>query len=434
MKTWFTQLGVSLRSAETLVVTFCVTLPALMILSGSVLAAEPNKSEFEAWKAETRQQLRAALGIPSQQVPLAAEKRGQFEHDGIVIEKWIFTSEPGSRVPAVLYRPKSSAQPMPAIVFTYGHGCSKSQWAYHYAGLLYAKLGLASLAIDPMGEEERNVQGRMGTREHDIAALDERAAAANRIIMGKLVYDTMRSIDFLLERDDIDSQRIGIVGFSLGGTKASWMAALDPRIKLAIVAGWCYGDAALPTKLCSKVPTERMLKLCTWPQFATLAAPSCALLVMNGDADVIIDRTGDGSAWRQTSATINEAAATYQRLGVAEKIENWMEPQAGHRPFFIYKRAIEWIHQYLGTPGWSLEQIQALPTINSGQWCDLHGVQLEKLYSSELHYRGATLVDLKLIPVSRETLACLRPNELGTPEFTLEGWLTTIEANNPRKN
>ncbi|MDP6749872.1 MAG: hypothetical protein QGH37_23160 [Candidatus Poribacteria bacterium] len=35
--------------------------------------------------------------------------------------------------------------------------------------------------------------------------------------MGKLVFDTMRGIDFLLQRDDIDPERIGVAGNSLGG-------------------------------------------------------------------------------------------------------------------------------------------------------------------------------------------------------------------------
>ena len=47
--------------------------------------------------------------------------------------------------------------------------------------------------------------------------------------MGKLVFDTMRGVDFLMERDDIDHRRIGVAGYSLGGAKAAWMAALDPR-------------------------------------------------------------------------------------------------------------------------------------------------------------------------------------------------------------
>ena len=68
-----------------------------------------------------------------------------------------------------------------------------------------------------------------------------------------------------------------------------------------------------------------------------------------------------------------------------------------------------------------------LPTLNAGQWCDAHAIPLEMLYSSPLHWRGATLPDLGIRPRLRAELACLRPDELGQPEFTFEGWLDRIE-------
>jgi len=52
---------------------------------------------------------------------------------------------------------------------------------------------------------------------------------------------------------------------------------------------------------------------------------------------------------------------------------------------------------------------------------------VQKIYGTDLHQRGATLPDLGLRPTPRELLACLKPGELGSPEFTLEGWLQEIE-------
>jgi poly(3-hydroxybutyrate) depolymerase len=367
------------------------------------------------------------LGIPMARSSLDAQKRGEFEWDGIVVEKWVFRSEPGSCVPALLYRPAVSSGRMPAIVQTFGHGGSKSNWQYNYGGQLYAKMGLACLALDPLGEEERHREGQLGTRAHDPKPVSDRADQAGRLIMGKLVFDTMRGIDFLLQRNDIDPDRIGVAGNSLGGAKASWLAALEPRIKMAIVSGWALDDMMLHTKFCTRLPNERMRERITWGDYIALAAPHCAVLVMNGDADVIIDMDKSGRAWNGTRAAVAHAAEVYERLGAAGKIQIWFEADGGHRPYFAYQAALEWIHEHLGTPAMTLDEIRALPTVDSGQWCDQHGIQLETLYGTELHERGATLPDLGLRPTPREQLACLSVDELGTPEFTIEGWLEAVE-------
>jgi len=372
--------------------------------------------------AQLRQQLTEMLGIPRQRVPLSPESRGEVVHDGIVIEKWVFTAEPGSRVPALLYRPKDPSGPMPAIVFTYGHGGSKSSWAYQYGAQLYAKLGVATLAMDPIGEDERNIKGATATRAHDAKGVSERCDAAGRLIMGKFVFDTMRAVDFLMARKDIAHNRIGIAGNSLGGATGGWVAALETRLRMAIVSGWAYDDITIPTKLCTRWPNERMRKLCSWVDFAALPAPHCALFIINGDADIIIDQGGTGVAWSGTRAAVDGARKHYPPGG----IEAWFDPGGGHRPYFAYKVALEWIHKHLGTPGWTLEKIRALPTLNAGDWCDQHGIKLEKLYGTPLHQRGTILPDMGLRPLPREKLACLRPDEIGQPEFTLEGWLEQI--------
>ncbi|MCP5110465.1 MAG: hypothetical protein GY953_06480, partial [bacterium] len=81
-------------------------------------------------------------------------------------------------------------------------------------------------------------------------------------------------------------------------------------------------------------------------------------------------------------------------------------------------------------PALSLAQIQALGTLNAGEYCDANGIPLEKLYGTNLHQRGATLPDLGIRPLTREQLAVLRPGEAGRQEFTLVGWLERLEATN----
>ena len=51
---------------------------------------------------------------------------------------------------------------------------------------------------------------------------------------GMMVYDSMRALDYLSARDDVDAANIGTLGISMGGTMAWWLAALDLRVRFCI--------------------------------------------------------------------------------------------------------------------------------------------------------------------------------------------------------
>ena len=49
-----------------------------------------------------------------------------------------------------------------------------------------------------------------------------------------MVYDTLRGLDYLLTRPEVDTARVGTLGMSMGSTMAWWVAALDPRLKVCV--------------------------------------------------------------------------------------------------------------------------------------------------------------------------------------------------------
>jgi dienelactone hydrolase/predicted GH43/DUF377 family glycosyl hydrolase len=405
-------------------------LPPNPVLDPKSLSTERGREAFIAWQSEARARLRRMLGIPRERVPLEPESRGQIVHEDLVIEKWIYTSEPGSRVPAVLYRPRDAAGPLPGVVFTFGHGGSKSQPAYQYLGQLYAKLGFACLAADPIGEEERHQSGRRGTRAHDPYPVHRRAWDAGRPIMGKLVFDTMRGVDFMLSRPDVDPHRIGVAGNSLGGAKAGWMAAVDGRLSFAIVSGWALADVGLRSKYCTSAPNQRMREWLGWDEYLSLAAPKCRVLITNGTADVIIDRDADGSAWDETRQAIASAERVYAALGQPGGARCWFEPDGGHRPYPAHRAALGWLIEQAPPAGQTPERIDRLADVNFGDWADKHGIPFEPLYGTPLHLRGATVVDVNVTPL--ESLGVLTSEEIGRPEFTIEGWLERVAPPAPK--
>ena len=404
----------------------------IFIIAATASAGDPN-CPSPPTPQHLRQQLKEMLGIPAARCDLAPESRGSFEYDGLIVERWLLTSEPGSRIPCLLYRPKNVEGKIPAVVITNGHGESKGSLCNLYAGPLYAKLGLACLLYDTIGEEERHREHGMGTRAHDVKDSDRRATGAGRLMMGKMIFDTMRCIDFLLSRDDVDPQHIGVAGNSLGGAVAKWMLALEPRLKMVIVSGGGFGEFnATPgrSKLCTNIPEQLRSRLCTVPELLSLAAPHCAVVVMNGDADSVMDREGDGVLWQQTRENVAKVAPMFEQKGAPGKIKTWFEPGGGHRSYHLYKDAALWINEHLGTPLQTREQLKSLPSILFEEWCGKYGLEWEScsrgLYWTKLHWRNSNQVDLNIVPFPAQELKCLKPEEIGDPQYTLDGWLDLI--------
>ena len=49
-----------------------------------------------------------------------------------------------------------------------------------------------------------------------------------------MVYDSLKAVDWLVGRDDVDAARVGTVGMSMGSLMAQYLGALDTRIKVTV--------------------------------------------------------------------------------------------------------------------------------------------------------------------------------------------------------
>ena len=54
------------------------------------------------------------------------------------------------------------------------------------------------------------------------------------VIFVIMFFDELRALDYLASRPEVDGQRLGAFGMSMGATKAWWLAALEPRVKVCI--------------------------------------------------------------------------------------------------------------------------------------------------------------------------------------------------------
>lgn len=389
-------------------------------------------SEWEKESKTLRSKLIRMLGIPQKVCNLESQKRGEIEFPNYILRKFIIKSEKSSWIPINLYLPKPVKEPVPAIVVASGHGGSKTAPYYTYIGPLYATLGVACLVADQIGEEERHIEGKMGTRAHDPEPVHLAADKAGRLILGKMIFDVIREIDFLFSTDGIDPKRIGVIGNSLGGCIAGFTIAIDKRISLAMPSGWFFNKCDVESsKLCTKVPGQRMAKFMDLWQLLAMGAPRCATLVLNGEHDTIMYPENPAKTVYGLAKSYYYAYSVYKLFNAEERIALFIEPDSGHRPYMLCKEALLWVVKHFSPIRVSEEEILKMPEIYLGGWRDKFKLPvappIDQIYNVNLHQRKARALDINIRPLTRNETSCLNKDEIGSPLFTLEGWLESIK-------
>jgi cephalosporin-C deacetylase-like acetyl esterase len=225
----------------------------------TTIAAITTRTQAEARQREVRKKLLALIGTFPEKTPLDPKSFGTTQADGFRIEKILYESQPNFPVTALLYlpdpKPNAPQQKLPAIVVSPGHGFTGKVTDYAFASAL-ARNGFAVLSYDPIGQGERlqypdpadpsKTLLKASTGEHGEAGLQPTLIgdAPARII----AWDSIRAVDYLISRPEIDANRIGAFGCSGGGTMTALLGALDSRVHAIAVA--CYltsFDALLPT-------------------------------------------------------------------------------------------------------------------------------------------------------------------------------------------
>ena len=209
-----------------------------------VVAAIKDPQGAEKRKAEVRERLLSLIGgLPQYDGPLNARVTRTTARDGYVIENVMFDSLRDYAVTANLYRPDRPGR-HPAVLMSMGHWDSGKGAGQLIASNL-ARRGFVVLAYDPVGQGERQqaYDARFGRSLIGGAVEQHFVNGPAAILMGQAVsryfiHDGRRAIDYLVGRSEVDDERIGATGCSGGGTQTTYIAALDPRIKVAAVA--CY--------------------------------------------------------------------------------------------------------------------------------------------------------------------------------------------------
>lgn len=299
-----------------------------------------TKRAWEKQRKEIRAELWQLLGKlpPRPKVPkvetLSREDKGDY-----IQEKFQFDNGAGATVPGYLLLPKNVSGKPPAILYCHWHGGEydigkeelfQAKHTPEAPGPAFAKRGFVVIAIDAYCFGERNGKGPGGEKE--LGKDGEWSASkfqlwVGRTLWGMILRDDLMALDYLASRPEVDANRIGVTGMSLGATRSWWLMALDERIKTGVPVA-CFtryqnlieheslarhGIYYFVPGLLNHFDTEAVV---------SLIAPR-PVLFMTGDADA-------GSPVDGIHAIENVVRDAYKLYGAEKNFSSDIYPGLGH--------------------------------------------------------------------------------------------------------
>jgi dienelactone hydrolase len=172
---------------------------------------------------------------------------------------------------------------------------------YDY-GVQFAQEGFITFCPDARGFGERQEEAAKESMLNSSCQwINNMAFPLGQTVTGMWTWDIHRLIDYVKTRKDCMSSRIGCAGLSGGGLQTLWAAALDTRIRCAVISGYMYGykESLLDMHTncsCNYVP--HLYEHVDMGDIAALIAPR-PLLVETGTADQLNGASGLDNVYSQ---------------------------------------------------------------------------------------------------------------------------------------
>jgi dienelactone hydrolase len=215
-----------------------------------------NAGHDTAWvmdQAEERARLYQSFGdLPDRDRPVSARKLAEEDRGSYVLETLLLDLNGLEPVPAYFARPKTAPAPYSTVLYSHSHGgfykSGKEEFVKGqeyilqpcYADYL-ASRGCAGLCIDQWVFGERR-----GRTEGEAFRLFLWKGSS---LWGMMVYDSLKALEYLRSRSDVDASSILALGMSMGATMSSWVSALDPGIRACVdICGQTEGEALIESR------------------------------------------------------------------------------------------------------------------------------------------------------------------------------------------
>ena len=349
---------------------------------------EERFTDPQAWTEQARATLTAGFHYAPPACDPAPELVDQVDRGPYVRERLMINTTPDIRVPVYVLIPKGLNQPAPAIVALHDHGgfyfWGKEKVvsvepehpelaafkATYYSGRSVAdelaKRGYVVIASDMLHWGERGmyfeadpqrVKGRTAevTRD-DVVEFNRRSGAHEQLIgrtaltcgvtwSGIIAMDDVRVADYLLSRPEVDPDRVGCVGLSVGAVRSVFLGALHPAVRASVPVCWMAEYQPMVrnnirngigfTKLVPGLYSQL-----DWPDLAGLHWPG-ALMTVNG----LQDRLYPLAAAR---GAVEKIERIFAKMGSPEKYEGVFFDGPHEFNAAMQDRAFAWFDRQLG--------------------------------------------------------------------------------------
>lgn len=319
----------------------------------------PEFQRLEDWQGAARARVFQHLFYAPPPVAPQPELIRRTDKGRYIEELLTFQTTPDLRIPAYVLIPANATKPAPAVLVLHSHDglylwgkekvvAADGEHPYltafkaeRYGGRSIAvelvNQGYVVAAIDAFYWGDRRMlldddppayRTRPATMtDKEIQAFNARASQNESLVgrslftagitwPGVLLWDDIRTLDYLASRPEVDPRRLACVGLSVGGYRSFLLAALDERIRAAVDVGWMTSFASqIRSHVVHTVGLSfhinGLYRYLDFPDLAALIAPRAALII-NGSRDRLFALDG-------VKAAFEKIARLYSKAGHADR-------------------------------------------------------------------------------------------------------------------
>lgn len=280
-------------------------------------------ADWTTHRPKAREQMLEMLGLSPlpEKTDLKPTITGRTDHAEFFVERLHYQSLPGVYVGANLYVPKNLTGKVPAILYVCGHSAGKydgvaygAKTSYQHHGAWFARHGYVCLTIDTIQYGE--LEGlHHGLYWHRMWWWYARGYTPG----GVETWNSIRGLDYLQSRPEVDGEKLGMTGRSGGGIYSWYTAAVDERVKAVVPVSGITDMHNQVVDNCVRGHCDCMFYVNTYrwdfAKLAALIAPR-PLLISNADKDWIFPLDGVVRL-HQDVARIYELHQAADKLGLS---------------------------------------------------------------------------------------------------------------------